>query len=107
MRFVAKAALNAVGMGVAGDLAVEVLPDVARDLLNWWGKGASPEQLRQEVQAVAQLPPVEAHQLALEAVAAEAAGRPEANRRALTAYLEMIPLVMRQSLKRPRGPPGA
>jgi formylglycine-generating enzyme required for sulfatase activity len=106
MRFVAKAALNAVGMGVAGDLAVEVLPDVARDVWKWWGKEAPPEQLRQEVQAVAQLPPREAHKLALEAVAAEAGDRPEATRQALTAYLEMIPLVVRQSLKRPDDPNG-
>jgi formylglycine-generating enzyme required for sulfatase activity len=106
MRFVAKAALNAVGMGVAGELAVEVLPDVARDVWKWWAKDMPVEQLRQEIQAVAQLPPVKAHELAQDAVAAEAAGKPDRPREALTAYLEMIPLVVRQSLKRPEDPSG-
>ncbi len=106
MRFVARAALNAVGMGVAGELAVDVLPELARDVYKWWAKDAPQEQLRQEVQAVAQLPPLEAHQLALEAVAAEAGDKGEAARRTVAAYLEMIPLAVRQSLRRPEDPSG-
>jgi formylglycine-generating enzyme required for sulfatase activity len=107
MRFVAKAALNAVGFGVAGDLAVEVLPDVARDVWKWWGKDAPPEQVRKEVEAVAQLKPEEAHKLAEQAIAAEAADKSAAEQKALTAYLELLPLVVRQSLKRPEDPLGS
>jgi hypothetical protein len=45
LKFVAKAALNVAGFGVAGDLAVEVLPDVARDVWEWWGKGKKPVEV--------------------------------------------------------------
>jgi formylglycine-generating enzyme required for sulfatase activity len=106
MRFVARAALNVAGFGVAGDLAVDVLPEVARDVYKWWAKDAPQEELRQEVQAVAQLPPMEVHQLALEAVAAEGADKPEALRQSVAGYLEMVPLAVRQSLRRPEDPSG-
>src|SRR5262249_13201376 len=106
LRFVAKAALNAVGVGMAGELAVEVLPDVARDVWRWWAKDAPQPELRQEVEAVAQLPSAQVHQLALEAVAAEAADKPEAVRQSLAGFLEMIPLSIRQSLRRPEDPSG-
>src|SRR6516162_3065754 len=55
LKFVAKAFLNAVGGGVAGDFAVEVVPDLARDVWKWWGKGRPEEQLREEVQELAQM----------------------------------------------------
>src|SRR5947207_13745750 len=77
LKFVAKAVLNAVGGGVAGDFVVEVLPEVARDV---WRRGAnesSPEAVRAEVEALATLPRDAAARYA-EAVAAEvAAGRPK------------------------------
>src|SRR5438105_2223296 len=38
LKFIAKAALNAVGGGILGDLAVEVLPDLAQDVWAWWAK---------------------------------------------------------------------
>jgi formylglycine-generating enzyme required for sulfatase activity len=106
MRVVARAALNAVGGGVAGDLAVSLLPEVARDVWKWWGKDKPREELRDAVEAVAQLPPAEAHQLAQEAVAAEGADKPEAARQTVAGYLEMIPLAVRQSLRRPEDPSG-
>jgi len=86
LKFVAKAALNAIGGGIAGDFAVEVLPDMARDLWDRWGKDTPAEQLRQEVQAVAQLPDEEAARQASQAVAEVAADRPEPVRRALTVH---------------------
>jgi hypothetical protein len=51
-KFVAKAALNHVGFGIAGDLAVEVLPSIARDVWGWWGKGKPAAELRDDVHAV-------------------------------------------------------
>jgi formylglycine-generating enzyme required for sulfatase activity len=106
MRFVAKAALNAVGFGVAGDLAVEVLPDVARDVWEWWGKDKQANELQAEVKEVAQLTPAQARHQAEVIVAAEAAGRPEAVRKALTAYLAQVPVAIRQSQRCPADPSG-
>jgi hypothetical protein len=71
-RFLVKAALNQVGFGMAGDLVVEVLPDVARDVWKWWGQGQPEQQLRGEVQAIAVLSDDEARRLAAQAVAEEA-----------------------------------
>jgi formylglycine-generating enzyme required for sulfatase activity len=106
MKFVAKAALNVAGFGVAGELAVDVLPDVARDVWNWWGKDKKPDQLRAEVQEVAQLTPAEARRQAERVVAEEAAGQPEAVKKALTAYLAQVPGAIRQSQRCPADPGG-
>jgi formylglycine-generating enzyme required for sulfatase activity len=75
MRLVVKAALNAVGFGVAGDFAAEVLPAMAKDLWSWWAKDKPPQEVAAEVQAVAQVAPEAAGQLASQAVAAEAAAK--------------------------------
>src|SRR5439155_4018181 len=90
-KFVAKAALNVACFVVAGDFIVEVLPNMARDLWEWWGKRASQEQRRQEVEAVGQLTDAAAQGHAVEVVDEVAAGRPEAVRRALVTYLALIP----------------
>ncbi|MGH7169289.1 MAG: serine/threonine-protein kinase, partial [Gemmataceae bacterium] len=106
MKFVAKAALNVVGFGVAGDLAVEVLPDVARDVWEWWGQNKNPGELQAEVKEVAQLSPAEARRQAELVVAAEAAGQPQAVQKALTAYLTQVPAAIRQSQRCPADPSG-
>src|SRR5881227_3383516 len=91
LKFLAKAVLNAVGGGVAGDFAVEVLPEVARDVWRRGAKEGSPEAVRAEVEALAALHPDDAARHA-EAVAAEvAAGRPKAVQDALAAYLSHVP----------------
>src|SRR5437016_4056528 len=97
MKFVAKAALNVAGFGVGGDLAVEVLPDVARDIWDWWGKDRKAGELQAEVKEVAQLNPAEARRQAELVVAAEAGGQPPAVQKALTAYLAQVPVAIRQS----------
>jgi formylglycine-generating enzyme required for sulfatase activity len=106
MKFVAKAALNVAGFGVAGDLAVEVLPDVARDVWDWWGKDKKAAQLQAEVKEVAQLTPSEARRQAEQIVADEAAGQPPAVQKALTAYLAQVPAAIRQSQRCPADPSG-
>ncbi len=106
MKFVAKAALNVAGFGVAGELAVDVLPEVARDVWNWWGKDKKPDQLRAEVRQVAELTPAEARRQAEQVVAEEAAEQPEAVRKALTAYLSQVPAAIRQSQRCPADPSG-
>ncbi|MBI1917985.1 MAG: SUMF1/EgtB/PvdO family nonheme iron enzyme [Planctomycetes bacterium] len=101
LKFLAKAVLNAVGGGVAGDFAVEVLPEVARDVWRRGAKQGSPEAVRAEVEALAALPPDDAARHA-EAVAAEvAAGRPKKVQDALAAYLTQVPASIRRSLLPP------
>jgi serine/threonine protein kinase len=106
LKFVAKAVLNAAGGGVAGDFALEVLPDVARDVWQWWGNGRRQEELREEVQALAALPEAEARQLAEQAAAEEASGQPEAAKIVLTSYLAQVPAAVRRSQRRPADPSG-
>jgi formylglycine-generating enzyme required for sulfatase activity len=106
MKFIAKAALNVAGFGVAGELAVEVLPDVARDVWDWWGKDRKPAELQAEARQVAQLTPEEARRQAEQVVAEEAGAQPEAVRRALTAYLAQVPAAIRQSQRCPADPSG-
>jgi hypothetical protein len=106
LKFVAKAALNAVGFGLGGEFVVEVLPEVAKDVWEWWGKGRPDGQLRDELEEVAQLPPAEGRRQAEQAVAEEAAGQPATVRAALTAYLSQVPVAVRQSQRRPADPSG-
>jgi hypothetical protein len=106
LKFAAKAALNAVGGGVAGDFAVEVVPDLATDIWTWWSQGRNEAQMRAELEAVAQLSPVEAQQGAEQLVAQEMADRPEGVRKAVTGYLAQVPSAIRQSQRRPADPSG-
>jgi tetratricopeptide (TPR) repeat protein len=106
LKFIAKAFLNAVGGGVAGDFAVEVVPQVANDVWHWWGKGRSPEQARAEVQAAAELSAAEAREQAAELAAAEASSSPQTVRIALESYLEQVPASIRRSQRRPSDPTG-
>jgi hypothetical protein len=105
-KFVARAALNAVGGGVAGDFALDVLPDVAREVWQWWGKDRNEDQLRNELQQVAQLPAEEARRQAEQAIAEEAGGKPDTVRAAVTAYLAQVPAAIRQSQRRAADPTG-
>jgi formylglycine-generating enzyme required for sulfatase activity len=106
LKFVAKAGLNAISGGVAGDFVAEFLPDFASEVWAWWSKGRTQEQLRAEVQALAQLPPDEARRQAEQAIAEVGAGQPPEVRDALAAYLVQIPATIRQSQRRPTDPTG-
>jgi parallel beta-helix repeat protein len=107
LRFVAKAALNAVGAGVAGDFAVEFLPELAGDVWKWWGgDNKTPEQMRAEIQEVAQVTPPEAREQAQALVLQVAADQPLAVQKQLSIYLEQVPAAVRQSLRRPADPTG-
>ncbi len=106
LRFVVKAALNAVGGGVAGDFAVEVLPDMAQDIWKGWGRGRKPEEMRDEIQQLAQAPPEDIYAAAAAVVAEAAADQSPEVQKALSIYLELIPGVIRQSMRRPADPGG-
>ncbi|HXG10657.1 MAG TPA: hypothetical protein VNK04_12945, partial [Gemmataceae bacterium] len=59
LKFIGKAALNAIGIGLAADLVVDVLPEVAKDVWEWWGKKRSIQERQAEVEALAQASPAE------------------------------------------------
>jgi formylglycine-generating enzyme required for sulfatase activity len=105
-KFVAKAALNCVGFGVAGDFVGEVLPDMAREVYQRWARDKTPEELRAEVEAVAQVGDDEARRLAARAVAEEAPLQPEALKLSLVTYLAQLPAAVRQTQRRPADPSG-
>jgi hypothetical protein len=79
--------LKAVGGGFAGEVACEILPEVARKVCDWWAGGKTPEQRRAEVEALAQARPAEArrrrqHYTAVaRPLAAISPGRPPRRRR--------------------------
>src|SRR5213080_3674048 len=91
LKFVAKAALNAVGFGVAGDFAMEVLPQMSRDVWGGWGKDRSEDQRKADVQALVQAPPAEVRQQAKEVVREVAADRPAEVQLQLETYLNQLP----------------
>jgi len=107
LRVVGKALLNAVGGGVAGDIVIDVLPDVAQDVWAWWRKEGTPEQGRAALQALALAPPAEV-KAAVQQVVAEVAGdRPIEEQLRLERYLTQVPAAVRQSLRRPSDAAGA
>jgi hypothetical protein len=106
LKFVAKATLNAIGGGVGGDFAVEVLPDLARDVWQWWGKDRSEAERKADVQALVQAPAADVQRQVREVVREVAADRPAEERLRLETYLNEIPAVARQSLRRRDDPRG-
>ena len=97
LRFVAKAVLNAFSGGVAGDFAVEVLPEVARGVMRLYGKEQPPEALRGDLEAVAELPPDEAARAARQIARELADGHPEVVLLTLESYLSQVPASIRRS----------
>jgi formylglycine-generating enzyme required for sulfatase activity len=106
LKVVGKAALNAVGGGIAGEVLCEVLPEAARKVVDWWAGGKSPEQRRAEVQALAQAPPAEVQQVVHQVVADVAADQSPEVRKRLSVYLSLVPAAARASLRRPSDPTG-
>jgi hypothetical protein len=97
VRFVAKAALNAIGGGLADDFAIEVVPEIARDVRQWWAKDKPSDQLRQELEQVAQLTGEDDQREAEQAVAEVAGDQPADVRAQLTAYVSQVPVPIRRS----------
>jgi tetratricopeptide (TPR) repeat protein len=106
LKFVARATLNAIGGGVGGDFAVEVLPDIARDVWRWWGKDRSEAERKADVHALVQAPAGDVQQQVKEIVREVAGDRPPDERLTLETYLKEIPSVARQSLRRRDDPRG-
>lgn len=106
LKVIGKGALNAVGGGVVGEVVFEALPEVAREVWAWWRKEKTPEQQRQDVEALAQAPAPEV-KAAVQQVVGELAGdKPPEVKKSLELYLSQVPVAMRQSLRRPADPGG-
>ena len=56
LKFIAKAALNYVGLGIAGDLAVDVLPAMAQDVWKWWCEAQNEGERQAELEMLTQMP---------------------------------------------------
>src|SRR5262245_32378694 len=103
LRFFGKALLNAAGLGVVGDAAdflLDVLPEVVKDVWDWWGPDRDPAASQAELEALASASPADVLQAAVRIVDEIAPDRPEPLRRALTTYLTQVPLAVRRSLRR-------
>lgn len=103
----AKAGLNSISAGVGGNFAVEVLPEIARDVWAWWAKDRSEAQRKAEVQSLIQATAAEVQRQVEEVVREVAATVPAEKQLQLEIYLNEIPAVARQSLMRPNDPRGA
>lgn len=109
LKFAAKALVNAVGAGIpgiVGEFAVEVLPEVAQDIWDWWGETRSETERQAEVEALAQAPADEVRQAVAAVVDEIAADAAPAVREALESYLGKLPENIREALARPDDPTG-
>src|SRR5262245_15344022 len=94
LKAVGKAALNAVGGGIAGDVVCDVLPEMARKVAAWWGP-RSPKERKDEVEALAQAPPAEVRAAVEQVVAEVAADQPPEVKKRLSVYLSLVPGAVR------------
>jgi formylglycine-generating enzyme required for sulfatase activity len=105
-KFAAKAALHCAGCGIAGDLIGEAAPEVAREIYLRWVKGRPPDDVRAEVQALANLRDDDALRLAAVAIDEECGLKPEDLRLTLITYLAQIPAAVRQTQRSLADPSG-
>lgn len=106
LKFTAKALINYVSFGIGGDLCIEVLPEVARDIWTWWAGERSEQQLLTELQELAQAPVGDVWPHVNQIVQELAGERPPEVRQMLAAYLAQVPVMIRRSLRRPSDPGG-
>src|SRR4051794_28386117 len=107
LKFVAKAALNAVGFGVAGDFAMDVLPQMSRDIWGSWAKDRNEAERKADVQALVEARPDEVKQHVKEAVREVAGDQPSTVQLQLETYLCQVPTVVQKSLRRRDDPSGS
>ena len=106
LKFVAKALANAIGGGIVGDMMVEVLPAVAKDVWDWWKKDRTDEQRRTDIEAVAQARREDLIQPISVIVQEVLPDRPIEVQQAVATYLSEVPTSIRRSLRRPSDPSG-
>jgi hypothetical protein len=101
--FIGKALLSAAGGAVIGDVAdflIDVVPDMVRDVWDWWNEGRTEAEKQAEVAFLAGAPERELHLAAEEVARALAADRPAVIREVLIVYLTQVSAAVRQTLRR-------
>ena len=88
---------NAVGFGVAGEVAVKIGEEVWKE----WKQRNNEDQRRAEVEAIVQMAGQEFRQHVDNIVREAAAGQPNEVWQKVSCYLEEVPDRLRQSLRRP------
>ena len=106
LKLVAKALGNAIGGGIAGDVIVEVLPGLAKDVWDQWKKDRNGDQRRTEVEAIVQAGGEEVRRLVPQIVEEVLVNKAPEIRQMVAIYLNEVPTCIRRSLRRPSDPAG-
>ena len=106
LRFIAKAVGNAFGAGIAGDLLVEVLPEVAKDIWDWWGSDRDSDQRRTDIEAIIQANFEEIERNVSHIVREEVPQLSSAQQEEVAAYLMLVPASICRSFRRQSDPGG-
>src|SRR5581483_7498265 len=104
LQCIGKAVLQSAAGSLLGEFAVEVLPEIAQDAWKSWSSGRDADELRADVEAVAQAEPEDVRSWAEEVLEPIAGGQPPKVRDAVAAYLTQVPGAIRQALRRPSEP---
>lgn len=97
---------NAVGFGIAGDLLVDFGFPIVEDIWDAWGKKKQDEELRTEIEAVAQATAKEVIQQGTIFVQEVAGDQPPDFQQVLLTYLTHVPAMIRRSQRRQSDPTG-
>ena len=103
LKLVAKALGNAIGGGIAGDVIVEVLPGLAKDVWDQWKKDRNGDQRRTEVEAIVQ---AGRKRPTASPDCREARDKAPEIRQMVAIYLNEVSDCIRRSLRRPSDPAG-
>lgn len=106
LKILAKTLGNALGGGFAGDLIVEVLPEVAKDGWAWWHKEKDEKERRSELEVIVQSGNAQLRQEINAIVRAELAAQPPVIQQTVELYLTQLPASIRRALRRPDDPNG-
>jgi hypothetical protein len=109
LKYIGRALLNAVGgqlIGDALDFILDVLPEMAHDVQEWWGRDRDADQRRAEIEALARVHAAQLQRAVAAAVELAAADEPAPVRQALAGYLTQVPPTIRRALRRPSDPSG-
>jgi tetratricopeptide (TPR) repeat protein len=106
LKCIAKASLPALGSGVEGDFAREVLPRIAQDVWNQWGQDRSEADCRTVIRELAGLAPAEGRAAVSQAIDEAARDQPAEVRARVATFVRMIPRALHQALVRREDPRG-
>ncbi|HKI35786.1 MAG TPA: protein kinase [Gemmataceae bacterium] len=101
-KILVRAGGNAVGFGVAGDLAVGIGEEAWKE----WNREKNEQQRRAEVEAIVRMAADEFRQQVADVVREVAAGQSVAVQQQVSRCLEELPDLLRLSLRRPEDPSG-